>query len=558
MTSAMLSHLSIRNFAIASHIEIDFRQGMSVLTGETGAGKSILLDALGLALGDRADTSMVRHGETKAEISAIFDIQNHAEAKAWLETNDLESDDECILRRVITAEGRSRAYINGQPCPLNNLKAIGEQLIDIHSQHEHQSLLEKDKHRDILDNYIGNKLLAEEVAERFKQWHEKAAQYELLVNNKEETEARIQLLSFQVDELDKLGLQDGEIEQLEKEQSSLSHAENLLVKANEALAVSDSDDGGAISLVNKAKLALDSLPTENKKLSEARALFEEAYIQLDEANHSLRQFVEDFELDPARLAWIEERLSAAYQLARKHHCNTEDLNEIHFKLASELKSFSEGGLNTETLKQDLVALKQSYFEQAQALRAVRQKQAKQLETRIAEQLAKLSMQNVRFEVNFQALEERQYSKHGLDAIEFLISTNPGQPARPLGKVASGGELSRISLAIQVVIAQTSTISSMVFDEVDVGIGGGTAEVVGTLLKQLGEKGQVICVTHLPQVASQGENHFVIGKTLENESVHSFIRELNDEERTEEIARMLGGVTITQQTLAHAKEMLKLD
>lgn len=554
----MLTHLSIRNFAIASHIEIDFHSGMSVLTGETGAGKSILLDALGLALGDRADTSMVRHGEAKAEISAIFDIHQHTEAKAWLLENDLDSENECILRRVITAEGRSRAYINGQPCPLTNLKAIGEQLIDIHSQHEHQSLLEKDKHREILDNYIGNKLLAEEVAEHFKQWHTKAAQYELLINNKEETEARIQLLSFQVDELDKLALQDGEIEQLEQEQNTLAHAENLLLKATEALAVSDSDEGGAISLVNKAKHALDALPTENEKLSEARALFENAYIQLDEANHSLRQFVDSFELDPDRLAWIEERLSAAYQLARKHRCNAEDLNEVHFKLASELKSFSEGGLNIETLKQDLTALKASYLEQAQALREARQKHAKQLEAQIAEQLEKLSMQNVRFEVNFQALEERQYSKHGLDAIEFLISTNPGQPARPLAKVASGGELSRVSLAIQVVIAQTSTISSMVFDEVDVGIGGGTAEVVGMLLKQLGTKGQVICVTHLPQVASQGEHHFLIGKTVENESVHSFIRTLNTEERTEEIARMLGGVTITQQTLAHAKEMLKLD
>lgn len=557
-TPVMLNHLSIKNFAIASEIEIDLNSGMTVLTGETGAGKSILLGALGLALGDRADSGMVRHGEKKAEICASFDVSEIPNAQAWLEEHDLDSDDECILRRVITAEGRSKAYINGQPSPLSDIKELGEQMIDVHSQHEHQSLLVKEKHRSLLDDYAGHETLANEVKDHYKAWQAKAKHFEMLTNNREETEARLQVLNFQVDELDSLALQDGEIEQLEQEQAKLGNAESLIQSAHEALTIASDDEGGAASLLQRAKHALSHLPSEDSTLSEALALFEEAAIQIDEASNTLRHYVESFEQDPARLEFIEERLSTAYQLARKHRCQPEELCEIHLKLSAELQALSGGDQDLESLEHEVLQLKNDFLKHAQTLRESRLEHARSLESAVAEQLKMMSMQNVSFVTQVEQTEERNANIYGIDDIEFLISTNPGQPPRSLGKIASGGELSRISLAIQVVLAQRSAVPSMVFDEVDVGIGGSTAEVVGRLLKELGKNGQVICITHQAQVASQGEHHLRISKSVIDGAMHSAVEPLNDNEREEEVARMLGGINITEQTKAHAREMLKLD
>lgn len=553
----MLTQLSIRNFAIASQLEIDFLKGMTVMTGETGAGKSILLDALGLALGDRADSDMVRNGEKKAEICASFDVSEIPNAQAWLAEHDLDSDDECILRRVITSEGRSKAYINGQPSPLANIKELGEQMIDIHSQHEHQSLLVKEKHRSLLDEYAGHATLSKEVRECFQAWQKKSQQYEMLINNREETEARIQVLDFQVEELDKLALQDGEIEQLEQEQNRLTNSEVLLQSAHEALELASNDEGGAISLVHRAQHALSSLPTGDKVLKESLTMFQDASIQIEEAANNLRHFVESFELDPNRLAEIEDRLSTAYQLARKHRCQPEELLGVHLKLSEEQKSLSGGDQDLASLEQEAAKLRESFVTQAKALRESRLSNAQILENEVAMQLEKMSMQNVVFAAPVHELDDKSANANGIDSIEFLISTNPGQPPKPLAKVASGGELSRISLAIQVVLAQRSSVPSMVFDEVDVGIGGGTAEVVGKLLFELGAKGQVICITHQPQVAAQGEQHLKIRKSLDDGAMHSYVDRLNDQERTDEIARMLGGIDITDQTKAHAREMLKL-
>jgi DNA repair protein RecN (Recombination protein N) len=556
-TLLMLNHLSIKNFAIASEIEIDLNAGMTVLTGETGAGKSILLGALGLALGDRADSGMVRHGEKKAEICASFDVKEIPSAQAWLEAHDLDSDEECILRRVITAEGRSKAYINGQPSPLSDIKALGEQMIDIHSQHEHQSLLVKEKHRNLLDDYAGHDALTKEVMAHFQAWQAKAKHFEMLINNREETEARLQVLNFQVDEFDTLSLQEGEIEQLEQEQAKLGNAEALIQSAHEALGSISDDEHGAGALIQRAKNALSHLPSEDPTLSEALALFEEASIQVEEASNTLRSYVDDFEQDPTRLEFIEERLSTAYQLARKHRCQPETLNDVHRKLAEELNALSGGDQNLSSLEQEVGQLKDNFLERANALRDSRMKHAISLEETVAEQLQMMSMQNVRFVTQIDQHEERNANIHGIDDIEFLISTNPGQPPRALGKIASGGELSRISLAIQVVLAQRSAVPSMIFDEVDVGIGGSTAEVVGRLLKELGKNGQVMCITHQAQVASQGEHHLRISKSIMDGTMHSSVDPLNDEERTEEVARMLGGIDITDQTKAHAREMLKL-
>lgn len=551
----MLSQLTVKNFAIADHIEVLFEQGMTVLSGETGAGKSIILDALGLALGDRADTTMVRHGEDKAEISAVFELAQHPEAAEWLKENDLDDGEQCILRRVVTAEGRSRGYINGQPSPLQHLKSIGEKLIDIHSQHEHQSLLQKENHRLILDAFGQLESKAKNVAKAFNKWKDKEQRLIQLETNQEELQARLQLLNFQVDELDKLSLQEGELEQLEQEQSQLANAETLLNQTHQALVICSDGDTTINSMLHAANHALMNLPIENPQLSEALSLLNEAQIQVDEASNTLRNFTDSFDLNPERLQWVEERLSATYQLARKHRCNPEELPEVHFKLSSELGSLNDGQ-DLDQLKEEVTQLAESYFKAAETLRAARTKQAKILEANIAEQLTLLEMKGVNFVVNMQALDKNNVSQHGLDAIEFLISTNAGQPPKPLGKVASGGELSRISLAIQVVIAQKSTIPTLVFDEVDVGIGGGTAQIVGRLLKDLGAKGQVICVTHQPQVASQGHNHYFISKSIVDEKVRSRIDKLHGEDRMREVARMLGGLEITAQTLAHAQEMIE--
>lgn len=552
----MLNQITVSNFAIADHVEVLFNDGMTVLSGETGAGKSIILDALGLTLGDRADTSMVRHGEEKADISATFDLSKHQGAQSWLKEHDLDDGNQCILRRVITAEGRSRGYINGHPSPLQNLKAIGELLIDIHSQHEHQSLLEKDNHRIILDNFAHINALSEEVIMRHREWTKKSKHLAKLENNQDEIAARIHLLTFQVEELDTLNLTENEVTELEQEQAELSNAELLLSKTHTALALCDEKEINVSNMITHASSSLMNLPYENEKISEALNLLNEAQIQVDEAANNLRHFIDSFELNPERLQEIEERLSTLYQLARKHRCEPEELVLIQQKLSQELEQYTHGDQNLEELQSEVIKLEKDYFEIAEKQRQARLAVGKTLEDQISEQLALMDMKSVKFVVSLTSLERNKINQHGIDSVEFLISTNPGQPPKAINKVASGGELSRISLAVQVIIAQSSTIPTLVFDEVDVGIGGGTAQIVGKLLKTLGSKGQVICVTHLPQVASQGDHHYFISKQEIDGSVKSSIDLLNKEDRTKEIARMLGGIKITEQTLAHAKEMIE--
>ncbi|MFT6907748.1 MAG: DNA repair protein RecN (Recombination protein N) [Oleiphilaceae bacterium] len=552
----MLNQITVSNFAIADHIEVLFNNGMTVLSGETGAGKSIILDALGLTLGDRADTSMVRHGEDKADISATFDLEHQAIAQAWLKDHDLEDGKQCILRRVITAEGRSRGYINGHPSPLQNLKAIGELLIDIHSQHEHQSLLEKDNHRIILDNFAQINELSENVVSHFQDWNKKSKHLAKLENNQDEVAARIHLLTFQVEELKALNLLENEVSDLEQEQAELANAELLLSKTHTALALCDEEETNISSMISHASSSLMNLPCDNEKISESLTLLNEAQIQIDEASNNLRDFIDSFELNPERLKELEERLSILYQLARKHRCEPDELISVQKKLSQELEHYTHGDQNLEELQEEVLKLEKNYFEIAEQQRQARLAVAKDLEDQISEQLALMDMKSVKFVASFSALERNKVNQHGIDSVEFLISTNPGQPPKAINKVASGGELSRISLAVQVIIAQSSTIPTLVFDEVDVGIGGGTAQIVGKLLNNLGKKGQVICVTHLPQVASQGDNHFFISKREVEGSVRSSIDLLNAHDRTKEIARMLGGIKITEQTLAHAKEMIE--
>lgn len=550
----MLTQLTVSNYAIAERVELQFGKGMTALTGETGAGKSIVLDALGLAMGGRADAGAVRHGAKRADITATFDVSAIAEARQWLEEHELDDDNECILRRVISKDGRSRAYINGQPCPLAHLKDLGSALMDIHSQHQHQSLLRKETHRKLLDEFAAAETLADETREAWKDWHRTHQRLTERRQNADEAEARLQLLRYQVEELDRLALEEGEQEKLEKEQEQLSHADAVLHGSHQATLLCTEDDNSAANLVRQALQQLEQLPVEVPALAETIQMLNEAQIQITEAGDNLRHFVEDYDADPARLTEVEERLSAIYQMARKHRITPESLPEFHQSLSTELASLDDGEGSVEKLEAELEAQLGHFNELATKLSEARQQAATNLDQRIAEELAQLSMPAVQFVTHLNRNKGDEPAPHGLEDIEFLVSANPGQPARPLAKVASGGELSRISLAIQVVVAQTSTTPTLVFDEVDVGIGGGTAEVVGRLLRSLGENGQVLCVTHLAQVAAQCHQHLFVSKFTEADATYSKIESLDDNGRVSEVARMLGGVDMTEHTIAHAHEM----
>ena len=550
----MLTQLTVSNYAIAERVELQFSKGMTALTGETGAGKSIVLDALGLAMGGRADAGAVRHGAKRADITASFDVSRIAEARAWLEQHELDDDHDCILRRVISKDGRSRAYINGQPCPLAHLKDLGSLLMDIHSQHQHQSLLRKDTHRKLLDEYAGADALASETREAWKNWSKTRQRLNERQQNADEAEARLQLLRYQVEELDRMALEAGEQESLEQEQAQLSHADTVLHNSQQAALLCTEEDNSAADLVRQALQQLENLPTEVPALAETIQMLNEAQIQISEAGDNLRRFVEDYEADPARLNEVEERLSAIYQMARKHRISPEELPEFHQRLSAELASLDDGEGSVEQLEAELAAQRAHFDELAGKLSEIRQQAAANLDQRIAQELAQLSMPAVQFVTHLNLNTGDEPAPHGLEEVEFLVSANPGQPARPLAKVASGGELSRISLAIQVVVAQTSTTPTLVFDEVDVGIGGGTAEVVGRLLRTLGDDGQVLCVTHLPQVAAQCHQHLFVSKFTEQDATFSKIETLDDHGRISEVARMLGGVDMTEHTIAHAREM----
>ena len=550
----MLTQLTVSNYAIAERVELQFDQGMTALTGETGAGKSIVLDALGLAMGGRADAGTVRHGAKRADITASFDVSRISEARQWLEEHELDDDNDCILRRVISRDGRSRAFINGQPCPLAHLKDLGSILMDIHSQHQHQSLLRKDTHRRLLDEFTGAENLADATRRAWQAWNTTRQRVHERQQNADEAEARIQLLRYQVEELDRLALEENEQQRLEEEQSQLSHAEGVLHNCHQASLICTEDDTSAAALVRQALQQLEQLPVEIPALAETIQMLNEAQIQISEAGDNLRHFVDDYEADPARLAEVEERLSAIYQMGRKHRIAPENLPELHQSLASELASLDDGEGSLEKLEAELEAQRADFDKLAEELSRAREAAAADLDQRIAGELAQLSMPAVQFVTHLTRNREGEPAAHGLEEVEFLVSANPGQPARPLAKVASGGELSRISLAIQVVVAQTSTTPTLVFDEVDVGIGGGTAEVVGRLLRSLGDNGQVLCVTHLAQVAAQCHQHLFVSKFTDSEATFSRIESLDDTGRISEVARMLGGVDMTEHTIAHAREM----
>ena len=554
----MLVHLSVQNYAIVEHLDLELDKGMSVITGETGAGKSIMLDALGLTLGDRADSGVVRPGADKADILASFDIREIPEAQAWLKERDLEQEGLCILRRVITAEGRSRGYINGSPCPQADLKALGELLIDIHSQHEHQSLLKPDTHRRLVDAYAGATELARQVQLAALRWRQTRNELERISQSGDEQRARHQLLSYQLEELDNLSLGENELEALEQEHKNLANAESLLSNCRLAIDVcSESDAGNVLSALNTALTRLQNTANAPTALNEAANLLSSAQIQVEEAVSELNRFLDHFDADPQRLQFLDERLNSIYSLARKHRIQPAELLTLKQQLSDELQSLNADDQALERLSEELTAYQALYEQKAVQLSQKRQEAAKRLAQSIEKEMQSLGMPGGRLQIDLKPLSSSEPNANGLEVLEFLVSANPGQPLKGLAKVASGGELSRISLAIQVITAQTSRVPTLVFDEVDVGIGGPTAEVVGQLLRRLGERGQVLTVTHLPQVAAQGHQHLFVHKVRGKHSTHTAVSKLSDDKRIEEIARMLGGVDLTDESLAHARKLVTL-
>ena len=549
-------NLQVRDFAIVEKIDIEFGSGMTVLTGETGAGKSILVDALGLVLGERGSAQLVRDGAKRAEFSAEFDVSNMVTASEWLSENALHIDGECLLRRVINQDGRSRAFINGNAVPLSQLKLLGELLLDIHGQHFHQSLGKRPIQRDLVDHFGGLLDQRAEVATSYSSWIAVAERLKSLLDAEADRASRLDLLTFQVQELESLSIAEGEAEDLNTERQKLLHSGRLADGVAAALdALIDSEASNANRLIVEATRSLTSLAEFDPSLTPLVEMLNSASIQVSEATESLRRYGDDIDMDPNRRDWVEERLDALQAIARKHRVTVDELPALQDRLREELEALENSEERGRELEAQATAMRDEFLSKAQTLSSARAASAAKFSKAVTEAMSGLGMPGGTFEAAIYHLNEDNARPWGLDDIEFLISANPGQKPQPLAKIASGGELSRMSLSIQVIASDGSAIPTMVFDEVDSGVGGGVAEMVGRRLQQIGENRQVLCVTHLPQVASLADEHFRISKVSDGKSTRTGLHVLGKEERIEELARMLGGVEITTKTLEHAAEML---
>lgn len=548
----MLRRLFIRDFVIVDCLELDFEGGFGALTGETGAGKSILVDALSLALGERADAAVVRAGCERAEVAAEFDVAADAPVAAWLRANDFEAEDALLLRRVVDAGGRSRAYINGMPATVGQLREAADFLADIHGQHAHLSLLRAEAQRALLDAQAGAGELAREVAARFHDWRALREARERAARDAEAVTREREMLEFQVRELEALDFDADRWIEENAEHRRLSHAASLIEGVEAALAALDESDNAASGALDQAAARLAGLTDHDPALKEPVELLEGARIQLAEAVHALSRYHERLDLDPARIAQLDARIDAVMGAARKHRIAPEELADTLSALQSRLDELRLTA-DPEALAQREAAALAAWEKPAKKLTAARRKAAQELSAAVSQAMQQLSMAGGRFEVALVALDEP--AAYGAESVEFLVAANAGQPPRPLAKTASGGELSRIGLAIQVIASHAADVPTLIFDEVDVGIGGGVAEIVGRLLRQLGETRQVLCVTHLPQVAARAAWQWSIAKETRDGCTLSRVTALDAEGRIDEIARMLGGVKITETTREHAREML---
>jgi DNA repair protein RecN (Recombination protein N) len=550
----MLTHLQLRDFVIVDQAELDFEQGLTALTGETGAGKSIVVDALLLLAGGRGAADIVRHGAERAEVAATFSGLP-VEALAWLEAQAISHDGEVLVRRVVGADGRSRAYLNGQMVPLQTLREFAEFLLEVHGQQEFQHLVKRGAQRALLDAQLDEPDLLGTVADVHERQRICRRDFEALKTAAENRDARLDLLRYQLDELSVDSGSAVDIEALFVERKRIANRGRLAEAARAALAaIYDSDGDSAHGLLSKAQSALRASGDGDPALAQAGQLLAEAAIGTQEAAATLRRYLDALDVDPSRLEEIERRAATLEALARKHRRQVLELPDERERLELELRSLEGMQLALAELEQQLAALTLEYRAAAAALTAARRKAAVQLETEITALMQVLGMKGGRFAVAVTA-SEAEFGVRGSDDVEFLVSANPGQPANSLAKVASGGELSRISLAVQVAAAAKSSPLCMVFDEVDAGIGGAIAEIVGRQLRQLGERAQVLCVTHLPQVASQAHGQFRVTKLSDGKITRTAVKRLGSEEREEEIARMLGGISVTAQARAHASDML---
>lgn len=551
----MLVSLQVRNFAIIDAIDIEFAAGMTVLTGETGAGKSILVDALGLVLGERGGTGLVRSSADRAEFSAEFDLTNQPAVREWLNAQTLDQGDDCFIRRVINADGRSRAFINGIAVPLQNLKDLGEQLLDIHGQHLHQSLGRRSVQRELVDHFGNLDSQRAECAAAFTEWQSLAERLRDLQNAEKDRSARIELLEFQCRELDALDLQANEYETLLAERQRLRMSGQLVHGVSQALqAIFDDENANAQTLLADACQHLEAASGIDIELQPVQSMLEEASIQVAEAADSLHRYRESLDLDPMRQDWLEERLDAIGSVARKHRIEPGALPPLQLTLSQQLEDLNNADAVGTRLVRQAEEAAAHYLSRAQSLSKARQAAAAGFASDVSVAMQGLGMPDGRFDIAITQRGPDNARPWGIDDIEYRISANAGQPPMPLSKVASGGELSRMSLAIQVIASDGSSIPTMIFDEVDSGVGGGVAEMVGRRLKELGANRQVLCVTHLPQVASLADNHFQVVKCSDGKTTRTEIKRMNEEQRIEELARMLGGVEITAHTRRHAAEM----
>ena len=545
----MLRLLHVRDFVIVEEAEISFSPGFTVFSGETGAGKSILIDALSLALGTRGDTGLLRTGAERADITAVFETP--AALRPWLEERDFDAQEDLILRRVIDNQGRSKAYVNGVPATLGMLRELGEHLVDIHGQHAHQGLLMPARQRDMLDQQGGLLEQARATAQAWQAWRQALEALQAAQHNADTIQQERERLQWQLDELNKLAPRPGEWELISNEQSRLAHGQALLEGTNRALSLLDDESGSALSALNVASQQIQTLLRHDSELQSVADALESARISTAEAVSDLNSYISRLELDPESLERAERRVGELFDAARKYHVEPEELPQLQERIQAELAA-TEAAIDLAALQARVAAAESVYQQVAGQLSAARHQTALRLSREVTQAMQELAMQGGAFDI---VLEEAAAGPHGKETVEFLVAGHAGTALRPLAKVASGGELARLSLALSVIASQAAQVPTLIFDEVDTGIGGAVAEVVGRLLHQLGARHQVLCVTHLPQVAARGNHHFEVRKSSARGSTLSDIHPLDEQGRVDEVARMLGGMTITDTTRRHATEML---
>lgn len=556
---SMLTQLTINNFAIVRHLVLELNEGMSVITGETGAGKSIAIDALGLCLGYRSESGMIRNGADRADITATFTMQGNSPAYLWLEEHELLDEDnpqECILRRIINVDGRSKAFVNNRALPVSQLRELGQYLIHLNGQHAPQLLLKQEYQLEIVDNYALVQPLLMQMATQYSTWKGLNRQVKNFRQQCQENEARKQLLQYQVEELDEFAIKENEFEEMEEKYNVLSSSEELTELSDEIMSLLSHDEINANDLIYKALRNAENLVEVDSQYQDVLDMLNEALIQVQEASSEVAHLAGKIEQDPELLHELDNRIAQTISLARKHHIQPNELWKYHAQLNSELQSLLDFEDNEDQLIEDEKAAYKACVKLAEEIYQQRQKAADKLAKQVTQQMKSLAMENGEFFIRIEHNTEK-LSPNGADSVEFNLRSNLGQQAQPLAKIASGGELSRISLAVQVLTANKLSTPTIIFDEVDVGISGSAATTVGKLLRQLGEKCQVLCVTHLPQVASYGNWHFNVQKYVENNQTETQMTLLSEPERVQALARLLGGSKITETVLANAQEMLTL-